>query len=230
MDLLKFLGVPESGGLRIWDWSWNTGTQPGGSMTPARGFPWKQRAHPTPLCPVLGSPFPSPTWKHQLELWGLHVLILGFCGVQELTKMDHLEKNKNTPSPLNLLIFPTDQELFLFILNSKPLGSLNSQIGSFLLSFSMEYWKHRDLRCNKNAQFIVIIRVLYWIPKIPWKCNLEEINGLNRLKFKIFRSFPDCASVKSSQSSLDLHPMFGFLIPVRNAGSSCLQGAAFNGF
>lgn len=53
--------------------------------------------------------------------------------------MDHLEQNKNTPSPLSLLIFPTDQELFLFVLNSKSLGPLNSQIESFLLSFSMEY-------------------------------------------------------------------------------------------
>lgn len=54
----------------------------------------------------------------------------------------------------------------------------------------------------------------------------RKSNGLNILKFEYF---PDCASVKSSQSSLDLYSMSGSLIPVRDAGS-CLQGAAFNGY
>lgn len=95
------------------------------------------------MCPVLGSPFPSPTREHPLELCALHLLILGFCVLQELTEMDHLEKNEHTHSLLSLyFIFPTDPELFLFVLNSKSPGPLNSQTGAFLLSFSMFSMKY----------------------------------------------------------------------------------------
>lgn len=105
-------------------------------MAPARGFPWKPRAHPTPLCPVFGSPFPSPTWKHPLELCGLHLLILAFCVVQELTKMDHLEKNERTPSLLSLyFIFPTDPVLFYLYLTPSPWDPLIHNLGHSCSAF-----------------------------------------------------------------------------------------------
>lgn len=139
VDLLEFPGVPESAGLRTCNVELIVEPRARGMHHPSAGISLAAKGTSHPPLP---SPFSSPTCEHPLELWGLHVLILGFCGVQELPRMDHLEENKNTPSPLSRFIFPTGQELFLFVFNSKSLGPLNSQIGSFLLSFSMECRKH----------------------------------------------------------------------------------------
>lgn len=109
--------IPEAGGARMCNL---------GLLLAHRDFPGS-KGNPTL---TLGLHSHLPPVKNPLEL------ILGFSVLQELTEMDHLEENKNTPSVLSLyFIFPTEQELFVFVFNSESLAPLNSQIGSFLLSF-----------------------------------------------------------------------------------------------
>lgn len=68
MDLLKFPGVPEAGGLRM---CLKSGIDPGikdrtgGSLNQHKGFPGS-KGNPSHLCPALGSVFPSPTCEKSI--------------------------------------------------------------------------------------------------------------------------------------------------------------------
>lgn len=130
MDLLKFPGAPESGGVRMCSVGLILENRDGsrGIHDPSPGISLEAEgtSHPPGPCSWLSVPISH--LETPAGAVGSPRADPGVLGVQELTKLDHLEKNKNIPS-LSLFIFPTDQELFLFVLNSKSLGPLNSQIG-----------------------------------------------------------------------------------------------------